>query len=234
MPNPRRSPGATDIRNQPSYSLGEAARYLKLPPATLRSWVVGRPYPTSKGMSQSRALITPAASEPTMLCFWNLIEAHVLRSLRTEHGVPLREVRAALDFAGRKLGIERLLLREELRTSARQLFLDHYGKLLNLSASGQLALQWIFDAHLQRVAWDKWRYPIRLYPFLAVETVGKTGPIAIDPTVAFGRPVLVSRGISTQAIADRIDAGETVNELATDYELTPNEIEQAVLYERAA
>jgi uncharacterized protein (DUF433 family) len=37
-----------------------------------------------------------------------------------------------------------------------------------------------------------------------------------------------------QAIADRIDAGESPEELAEDYELQVNEIEQAVLYERAA
>lgn len=29
----------SDIRDQPAYTLAEAARYLKLAPATLRSWV---------------------------------------------------------------------------------------------------------------------------------------------------------------------------------------------------
>ena len=35
-------------------------------------------------------------------------------------------------------------------------------------------------------------------------------------------------------IAERIDAGETVAELADDYDLSPSEIEEAILYERAA
>jgi uncharacterized protein (DUF433 family) len=59
-------------------------------------------------------------------------------------------------------------------------------------------------------------------------------PIAIDPAIAFARPVLLSRGISTRAIVDRIDAGETPQDVAKDYDLTPDEVEQAVLYERAA
>ena len=59
-------------------------------------------------------------------------------------------------------------------------------------------------------------------------------PIAIDPQIAFGRPIVARRGVSTQAIADRIDAGETVEELASDYGLARAEIEEAVLYERAA
>jgi uncharacterized protein (DUF433 family) len=35
-------------------------------------------------------------------------------------------------------------------------------------------------------------------------------------------------------IAERIDAGESVEALAEDYDLAPAEVEEAVLYERAA
>ena len=41
-------------------------------------------------------------------------------------------------------------------------------------------------------------------------------------------------GVSTAAIADRIDARELAADVATDYDLTVEEVEQAVLYERAA
>ena len=77
--------------------------------------------------------------------------------------------------------------------------------------------------------WD----PVRLYPF--VPGVSRDDRrIAIDPEIAFGRPIILRAGVSTAAIANRIDAGESVAELSADYDLTPNEIEQAVLYERAA
>ena len=41
-------------------------------------------------------------------------------------------------------------------------------------------------------------------------------------------------GVTTQAIAERIDAGETIDVLVEDYDLKPEEIEEAVLCERAA
>jgi uncharacterized protein (DUF433 family) len=41
-------------------------------------------------------------------------------------------------------------------------------------------------------------------------------------------------GIGTGTVAGRIDAGENVSELASDYGLSVAKIEQAVLYERAA
>jgi uncharacterized protein (DUF433 family) len=80
---------------------------------------------------------------------------------------------------------------------------------------------------------DQWKFPVRLYPFVSAETPSER-PIAIDPNIAFGRPVVLRRGISTGATAERIDVGETVADLAEDYDLSQAEIEQAVLYERAA
>lgn len=235
MATPTRSSNATnDTRNQASYPLTEGARYLKLPDATLRSWVVGRPYPKAREVGRFLPLITPPSRKPPVLSFWNLIEAHVLRSLRTDHGVSLKALRLAIHYAEKSLGIERRLLDEKLRTDAGQVFLDRYGQLISLSASGQLAMRKLFDAHLKRVEWDAWQFPVRLYPFVSSEAVTSAMPIAIDSQIAFGRPVVQRLGISTGAIADRIDAGETVGELAADYGLSRAEVEQAVVYERAA
>ena len=173
---------ANDSRDQPAYPLTEAARYLKLPAATLRAWTLGRPYPTTKGKSHFRPLIRPASGQPPLLSFSNLIEAHVLRALRTEHAVSVKALRQAVDFAERKLGIERLLLRPELCSDAGQVFLDRYGELINLSASGQLAMRQLLQAHLRRVTWDKERFPIRLHPFVVGEAASPRMPIAIDPS----------------------------------------------------
>lgn len=223
-----------DIRNKPAYTLSEAARYVKVAPATLRSWVVGRAYPKADGVAQFRPLIRPATKQPASLSFWNLIEAHVLRSLRTEHGVSMEALRKALHYAEKQLKIERLLLSPELRTDAGKLLLERYGQLIELSASGQIAMRHLFNEHLARVEWDQWKFPVRLYPFSCGSVITDNRPIAIDPQISFGRPVIVSRGISTGAIAERIDAGETAAELADDYGLSEREIEEAVLYEHAA
>jgi uncharacterized protein (DUF433 family) len=229
-----RTTANADPRDQSAYTLAEAARYLKLPSATLRAWVAGRPYPKGGGVGHFQPLIQPPQLQPPILSFWNLIEAHVLRSLRTDHGVSVKALRQALEYAERSLEIERLLLRRELRTGAGDVFLERYGQLINLSASAQLAMRRLFDEYLKRVEWDEWQFPVRLYPFVSGEMRTEERPIAIDPKIAFGRPVVVRMGISTGTIAERIDAGETVEEVASDYGLSASEIEQAVLYERAA
>ncbi len=52
-----------DPREAPSYGIVEAAHYLNLPKATLRSWVLGRRYKTSQGVQQFQPLITVADKE---------------------------------------------------------------------------------------------------------------------------------------------------------------------------
>ena len=111
---------------------------------------------------------------------------------------------------------------------------SRYGELIELSASGQIAMRRVLQNHLRRVEWAADHFPIRLYPFVHGEVDGGERPIAIDPVVAFGRPIVVTKGVTTAILAARIDAGETVAALAADYDLSETEIEQAILYERAA
>jgi len=222
-----------DPRTEPAYPVAEAGRYLRLPAATLRSWFAGRSYPTSAGTSRFEPLLRPSNAAPLTLSFENLIEAHVLRSLRTDHGVALTEVRQALSYAERELRISRLLTRPELRASGGELFLEHYGELVNLSASGQLAMKRMFERHLARIEWSSLQTASRLYPFLTGEAADER-PIVIDPAVSFGRPVVSGAFVSTRAILERIDAGETVEEVAGDYQVTVATIEDAVIFERAA
>ena len=74
--------------------------------------------------------------------------------MRTEHGVALVELRKAIAYAEKKLQVQRLLLSHELRTHAGEVFLDRNVELINLSASGQVAMRKMFEDHLQRVEWD--------------------------------------------------------------------------------
>ncbi len=222
------------LRDRPAYPMAEVARYAHVPPATVRSWVVGREYATSGGRKVWAPLIKPADPKARLLSFNNLIEIHVLSAIRTEHGTPVREIRRAVDFAEQSLGIERLLLSKQLLTDGRHVFLEHLSELLNLSRSGQFAMRAVLKGHLSRVDRDDRALPMRLFPF--VRATDSVGPrlIAIDPAIAFGRPVVVTKAIATRVIAERIDAGESPESVADDYEIGVSEVEAAVVYEHAA
>lgn len=69
---------------------------------------------------------------------------------------------------------------------------------------------------------------IRLYPFTRKREMDEPRFIVIDPAVSFGRPVLAGTGVPTGAIAERYKAGESVPQLAADYGLSSEEIEEAI------
>lgn len=234
MMNRREIYGGKDPREIPLYTVAEAAHHLHLPPATLRTWVDGRTYKAGGEVRRSPRLIERPDPGDTRLSFNNLVEAHVLRALRVEHGMPMGHVRRALDYAQRELGIDRLLIREELRAAPGELFLKEYGRLLSLSRSGQFAMERILDVFLRRLTRDVDGRPLRLYPFVAFQSFEDRRVVIIDPRVAYGRPSIARKGISTAILAERLNAGESIQELATAYDLDETEVEEAILYESRA
>jgi uncharacterized protein (DUF433 family) len=79
-------------------------------------------------------------------------------------------------------------------------------------------------------------YPVRLYPFVYTEMdPDEPKVVVIDPRRAFGKPVLTGTGIQTAVIASRHRAGESIEELASDYGVPSDQIENAIRCEiRAA
>jgi uncharacterized protein (DUF433 family) len=225
--------GSKDPRESPIYTTTEAARYLRIPIATLRSWIVGREYPTRGTRGFFMPLIQRPDTTASGLSFNNLVEAHILRALRHKHQVSIKKVRTALEYAHDQYGIDRLLLNKDLlHSDAGELFLERYGQLINLSRAGQLAMKAILKDHLERLEWDLRNMPARLFPYSSERADRRI--IVIDPFVSFGRPVIKTKKISTSVIADRVDAGESIESVADDYDLGQNEVMEALVYERAA
>lgn len=218
-------------RSIPLYTIAQAARYVGLPRTTLRDWIRGRKYKTVNGKTTKANLITPADVGIPMLSFDNLIEAHVLRALRSKEELPMYRIREALDYAQKEMGIDQLLIRKELQTDGKDLFLNKIFELINLNKGGQLAMDELVSSHLKRIEYNE-AFPKRLFPFLPDDVTHKV--IVIDPRISFGKPVTTKRHISTEIIAGRYDSGEKINELAKDYRIDKEEIRKAISYARAA
>ena len=217
-----------DRRELPAYGIVEAARYLRMPQATLRSWVLGRLYPTATGHRLFRPVIRlPQPDSPT-LSFVNLVEAHVLEAIRREFAIPLRKVRAAVSFLERHFGSEHPLADHQFETDGLDLFIQKAGLLINLTQEGQLAIRQLVHAYLKRIERDVRGIPVRLYPFTRKRELDEPRSVVIDPFVSFGRPVLMGTGIATAVVAERFKAGEAIEDLARDYARSALEIQEAI------
>lgn len=157
-----------------------------------------------------------------------MIEVHVLRAIRKEHNVQLDKVRTALDYLEEQLNISHPLAQQRFRTDGVDLFIDRYGTLINASRRGQTELKDALNRHLDRIEPDDNGLAIKLYPF--TRSVEESSPrlVAIDSRIAFGRLVIVGSGIPTRILAERYQAGDSIAELAEDYNCAVNSIEEAI------
>ena len=215
-----------DPRELPAYTILEAAHYLTVPPATIRYW--------SKGQGNYAPLIEVPKSNPTLLSFLNLSELHVLATIRRKHNVRMPSIRNAIQFLAdcAQEKIDKLhrhpLISRDLETNGLDLFIEQYGKLINISQSGQMAIRELISAALNRINRDPEGIPIKLYPFTRPDIDDAPSMVVIDPMLSAGRPVIAGTGITTQIIAERYKMGESVSDLAFDYERENSEIEEAI------
>lgn len=222
--------GGQDPREIPLYSVVEAARILKLPPSTLRSWVQGNRYETKARGTRTTPPLFRRPPRSALLSFSNLIEAHVLANIRREREISAQRVRAALGYVQKRLGVRRPLLSEHFKTDGKDLFVERYGKLIKANEEGQLVMAELLSAALERVERDAEGIPVALYPWrlLNEESADAPRPIVVDPRHRFGAPMLSASHVPVAAIVDRWQAGERLAEIAEDFRVGLDEVEDAV------
>jgi uncharacterized protein (DUF433 family) len=218
----------SDVRYLPSYSFHEAWHYLAIPRATLRSWIRGRSYSTERGEKFSPPVIELPPGARSDLSFINLVEAHVLRAIRRKYGIQLQRVRAAIDYLTRTFESKHPLAEQRFMTDGVNLFIEHAGSILSASEAGQLGFRDLLLSHLRRIEYDETGVARRLFPFTKKEAYTESRIILIDPALCFGRPVLAGTGIATAEIARRFEAGERVEDLASDYGVSTERVQEAI------
>jgi uncharacterized protein (DUF433 family) len=220
---PRRRPDRMrgDLREFPRYSVSEAAFYIRVPATTLHAWTRGQDYRTRQGVHRRfEPLIELADPQNKFLSFYNLVEAHMLRST-TEHGVPLKNVRKALEYIRETLPGKHPLLMHDFEVSGKEVFIQHLGNTVNATRHGQLAMRKILDKYLQRIVRDAHGLPLKVFPINSKRLV-------IDPRFSSGKPIVKGRGIVASVLWGRSKTGEDIPEIARDYGLTTLEVKEAI------
>jgi uncharacterized protein (DUF433 family) len=160
-------------------------------------------------------------AEPNLFSFQNLVELFVLKSLRRDYDVPLPHIRSAIAALRRRSGSEHPLAEYEILTDRRDIILEEFGKILNISRYGQLEIGELLESTLRRVGMEngEWNYrPV--------------DAVVFSPSRQFGRPCIVGTRIPTDLVFTRHNAGETVVDIAWDLECETKLISDAIEYEQ--
>ncbi|MGH9872647.1 MAG: DUF433 domain-containing protein [Pyrinomonadaceae bacterium] len=223
--------GGRDPREVPAYRFTDAASYLGIAVTTLRAWVKGMHYSIKGGKGFFKPVFSLPEPHVPLLSYMNLVEAFVLSGLRRKHRIDLYKIRLAIKSLQREFESAHPLAEHEFQTNGVDLFVEHYGQLINVGRDGQLAMRSILENYLTRVEHDPSGRAARLYPFIRLNGTDQPRNVVINPFVSFGKPVIAGTGLPTRVVAERFKAGDSIPQIAADYGRKEEEIDDAIRYE---
>ena len=213
-----------------AYTVAEAARYVKAPPATVRAWFLG----TATGHGPFRPLLKIDDPKNRMLSFRNLVELHSLNAIRRKHRITFSRAKRAMNELSSYYNSEHPFADHDLFAGGGELFPRVYGTLTGISDGiGQTYLEEVLRPTLDRIERGVSGEASKLYP-LPYSGACPSAPmiIEINPSVQFGLPCLSETGIPTWIIHGRNRDGDSVECLADDYNISTEQVQQAITYEK--
>jgi len=205
------------------FTLRETAGYLGIPKSTVQWWA----HPPRGKTS----LITcfPRRGREATVPFIGFAEAYVLSAFRRA-GVPLQRIRPAVEALSSTIGIEYALASKRLYTDGAEVLYDYAvardeGELLDLVVvrTQQHQFSPLVKEYLKRIhyAGDGWASSVHL-------PIYGRAAVIVDPKVAFGLPLVSHGGARVEDLVDRFQAGDSVAELADDFGVPADEVEDVI------
>ena len=217
-----RAAGIPEALAAPRYGFAEAARIARVRPATARRWIAGYSCRVEGGEPSA----PPAEGSAS---FADLVEVAAIRGL-LDCGLSIRGIRAIVEHCRDRLQSERPLLSHRFRPDGRDAFtqLDGMGDELVsvLRGKGNTAWDEVLGPFLGTVDYeDEWVH--RWWPG------GRERRIVVDPRLAYGLPVVAGTGVRTEIIHERVEAGDSPEQIGRDFGVSRRAIEHALEFERS-
>ena len=215
------------------YTFQEASKLTNASPQELRRWLKGHAYKAqdSKRHVNSAPLWQTELAELEFegISFHDLLEVRFVQVFR-KHGVSLQTIRFASQQAREMFNHPYPFTCKRFETDGRTIFaaaLKATGEtqLLDLSKK-QFAFAKIIEPSLYRgIEFGRDELASRWYP------VKRSKAIVLDPSIAFGKPIVTHGYIRTSILYDAVKAEENKQFVAKLYEVPISAVEAAIRFE---
>lgn len=215
------------------YTFQEASSLTQASPQELRRWLKGYSH-KAKG-SDKRVSGEPlwrtelASSEVDGISFHDLLEVRFVQAFR-KHGVSLQTIRAASQQAREMFNHPYPFTCKRFQTDGRTIFasaLEETGEeqLLDL-VKKQFAFAKIIEPSLYRgIEFGSDELASHWYP------LPRSKAVVLDPTIAFGKPIVTNGNVRTSTLYDAFRAEESKQYVARLYDVPVSAVEAAVRFE---
>jgi uncharacterized protein (DUF433 family) len=162
--------------------------------------------------------------------FLTLVELFAVFQLR-ERGVSLKAIRQARAELGERFDIEYPFAHQGIVSDGRKILFElpdgSTDAYLELGTVGQTSFRSVMRDFCQKLEFhESTLIADKYWP------LGQNHAVVVDPEQSFGRPIISGTNIKTEAIHSLLLAGETVETIAHLYQLDPEQVTEAELFER--
>jgi len=209
---------------RPLYSFAEADQIAKVTPNTSRRWLKGYSF-WYGGEHRTMPPVTWTPETKEAVTFVDLMEVATIGKLRKK-GFSFKRIRKINATARFYLQSDRPLVTEKFKVKGRDIFVDDgFGILVDVGyGAGMQAWDEVLDPFLDTVEYEG-EIVRRWWP------LGKDVAVLVDPNYGFGLPVAEGTGVRTEIIAERYRAGDSIDEIAYDFDVTLKQIKDALQWE---
>lgn len=220
---PIRQPGQ-DIRTLPTYTIPEAAAFLAIPRRTLSSWYEG-----DEPILKPSGLYGPTH----LLSYRDLEEAYRIYLLRERFHFSFQFLRRSMRNARRMFRSQHPLQRSDaVKECLQDLVYDKPARgtrprsITSLGKKpGQEVIQEVANLFAERIETGKFIFPWRF-----AATDHQSRPVSMNPRIMSGRLVVTGTRIPVNVLWARKRAGAEVGEIASDYGLDRDIVQQALTH----
>jgi uncharacterized protein (DUF433 family) len=219
--------------DRPTYGYGDVDALLELTPGTARRWIdgyerAGKSYPP---------VVREASIGDESVTWGEYVETALLADYR-DAGVPMLKLRPIVDRLRDLFGVKYPLAHvrpyvdesRQLVYDVQQEFeLEESVRLVVAADRGQLLLSDTVRRFMKHADFaDVPGYDEKIVA--GFHPLGPERAVRIDPTHRFGQPVV--RAVPTDVLAEQYRAGDSVEMIASLYELDTDQVIDALAYER--
>ena len=212
------------------YTLTEASRLTGVNAQRIGRWVRGysfRAFGERHGSDPVWSLQLPSVDDKVALGFLDLMEVRFVNAF-IEQGVSLQSIRKAAIRAKELFQIDHALCTNAFLTDGRTIMAEigeeaGEQQLLDL-VKNQYAFKKVLRPYLHGIEFDE-EVIARWWP------LGEKKKVVLDPDRSFGAPITSERGVQTAVIATAVAAEDSIDAVASWYEISKREIRDAVQFE---
>lgn len=208
----------------PRYSYGEADRLAGVSRGTSRRWLSGYSYRDADGQSVDLPPIMPGGSAAGAVSFLDVVEIVAVGGLK-KAGISTRAIRQIVRNCQEILDVPRPLTTLRFKVGGRDVFVDRgdvlmeVGRRKRMQAWNEVLAPFLANLDYTHDIASRW-WPL-----------GRDVPIVVDPDYGHGLPVVAGSGVRTEIIRERAEAGDLVQQIASDFNLDCTEVERALQFE---